>query len=91
MKKPNAYGLYDISGNVYEWCWDLYAEAYYTEDEQDFGYDPKGSDIGWYQSVRGGCWDLNKRACEITLRNYNRPYPGNDMLGIRLAKGVKSQ
>lgn len=91
MKKPNAYGFYDMSGNVYEWCWDLYAENYYTDDEQDFGYDPKGSDIGWYHSVRGGCWELNKRACEITLRNYNRPYPGNDMLGIRLAKGVKSQ
>ncbi len=90
MKKPNLFGLYDMSGNVYEWCWDFYAENYYTEKEKDFGYDPKGIDNGWYHSVRGGCWYLNKRACEITLRNYNRPYPGNNMLGIRLVKGAKS-
>ena len=91
MKKPNAYGLYDMSGNMYEWCWDLYDTSYYVEEGKDFGYDPKGTDNGWYRSVRGGCWYLNNRACEITLRNLNRPYPGNDMLGIRLVRGVKAK
>lgn len=89
-KKPNGYGLYDMSGNIYEWTWDLYNEDYYTEIGKDFGYNPKGSDVGWYRSVRGGCWYLNKRSCQITLRNLNRPYLGNNMLGIRLAKGSKS-
>lgn len=91
MKKPNAYGLYDMSGNMYEWCWDFYVESYYAEEGKDFGYNPKGSDKGWYHSVRGGCWYLNKRSCEITLRNFNRPYPGSKLVGIRLIRGAKSQ
>ena len=88
-KKPNSYGLYDMSGNVYEWCWDFYVTGYYTKDGKDFGYDPKGIDEGFYRSTRGGCWELNSRACEITFRNFNRPHSKINIQGFRLAKGAK--
>jgi hypothetical protein len=90
MKKPNGYMLYDMSGNMYEWCWDFYVEGYYTEDGKDFGYDPRGIENGYFRSSRGGCWQLNSRACEITLRNFNRPHSKIDIQGFRLAKGTKS-
>ena len=86
LKRPNAHGLYDMSGNVYEWCWDLYTGKEDIEEGKNYALDPKGNTKGWYRTVRGGCHYLNARACEVIFRNYNRPYPSNNMLGIRLVK-----
>lgn len=51
--KPNAWGLYDLPGNVWNWCSDWYAEDYYTNSP---AHDPRGPDQGEYRVIRGGGW-----------------------------------
>jgi formylglycine-generating enzyme required for sulfatase activity len=51
---PNAYGLYDMAGNMDEWCWDFYDSTYYAKSPSS---DPRGAFSGFYRVVRGGGWD----------------------------------
>ena len=51
---PNAYGLYDMVGNMFEWCWDLYSSSYYVSSPSS---DPRGASSGSNRVVRGGCWN----------------------------------
>src|SRR3989338_6090740 len=65
QKKPNAIGLYDMSGNVWEWASDLYDGSYYEISPKD---NPKGPDNGMYHMLRGGSWysvAKNARTTEI--------------------------
>lgn len=63
QKEANAFGLYDVHGNVYEWCWDWYG-AYSTDPT-----DPKGPDSGTFRVIRGGSWESNSQACRSAFRN----------------------
>ena len=77
---PNAYGLYDMSGNVWEWCWDWYGD--YTEEEAT---DPVGADSGSYRVRRGGFWGSYAGYCRASIRSGTTP--GNRRyLGFRLAR-----
>ena len=58
-KRPNAWGLFDMHGNVSEWCWDWYDENYYQNSP---GVDPLGAGAAAYRVYRGGCWNDGPRS-----------------------------
>jgi formylglycine-generating enzyme required for sulfatase activity len=74
-KLPNAWGLYDMHGNVYEWCWDWYGDDYYTA--AGAGSDPKGPASGEFRVERGGSWtngEVNMRSASRSRFYPNRRY-----------------
>lgn len=80
MKKSNELGIYDMTGNVWEWCQDVF-EWYDMQDKTD----PKGPTKGSKRVFRGGSWCNNADECRISFRNNNPPDVRLDRLGLRLA------
>lgn len=77
---PNELGLYDMSGNVYEWCQDVYGE--YCDD---FQKDPTGPIQGEKRVFRGGSFINTKKECRTSYRNYDKESYKQPILGLRLA------
>ena len=80
-KKPNELGIYDMSGNVYEWCWDWYNRGYYEKSPKD---NPKGAIKSSSRVRRGGSWDFYASGVRCAYRNYSRAYYRNYDIGFRL-------
>ncbi|MFC0623051.1 formylglycine-generating enzyme family protein [Kribbella deserti] len=72
-KEPNAWGLYDMLGNVWEWCWDLYDPVAY----------------GNYRVLRGGGWFDEHWSCRASVRRRSHPTYRIDDVGLRLARTLR--
>ena len=79
LKSANGYGLYDMSGNVWEWCWDWYSSSTPTG-----GQDPKGAASGVIRVVRGGGWGIGADNAARAYRSLNSPVIRYYDLGLRL-------
>ncbi len=82
QKEPNQLGLYDMTGNVREWCQDYYGPDYYAHSPS---LNPQGPNEGSRRIIRGGSFNNQDEACVVTYRAYSSPDNKNKFTGLRLA------
>jgi formylglycine-generating enzyme required for sulfatase activity len=92
LKAPNALGIFDMSGNVCEWCWDWYNESVTSNDAiyiiDDIINNPCGASLGSDRVRRGGSWSLNVYFCSISYRDNKSPDYKINSLGIRVVRSI---
>lgn len=84
-KQPNGLGLYDMSGNVWQWTEDWYDRRYYRESPRN---NPKGPKSGTKRVFRGGSWFYDQRGVRATYRDFSAPDFRSSYLGFRLVSPI---
>ena len=82
QKLPNAWGLYDMLGNVREWCQEWYEAGYYRASPPA---DPPGPSQATHRVIRGGCWNAAPGYCRPAYRDGDAPVYRYSSLGFRVA------
>lgn len=85
--KPNAWGLFDVHGNVAEWCGDWYEKDYFGVSPKS---DPVGPRTGNHRVIRGGAWLISNDNCRSASRAFHLPSERKYYLGFRVAKSASS-
>ncbi len=86
QKQPNELGIYDMTGNVREWCWDWLDPSYYSKSPAEH---PKGAEVGYYRVLRGGAWNYKDKECRVANRDYYEPYLRyNRHTGLRIGRNM---
>jgi formylglycine-generating enzyme required for sulfatase activity len=80
----NGYGLHDMAGNVWEWCWDWYGESTYVNNASD----PRGAASGTDRVLRGGGFDYSAVGCRAAERGSRPPSAKGSFCGFRLARSI---
>ena len=87
---PNQFGLYDMSGNLWEWCEDWFQEDFYSQQGATYLNPLCTNSASGYRVIRGGTWDYRARYCRSAMRYWNRPVSLNNTLGFRVVLPVSS-
>ncbi|MCO6175551.1 formylglycine-generating enzyme family protein [Flavobacterium sp. NRK F10] len=84
-KLANELGIYDMSGNVWEWCWDWYNKDFYLTES---GNNPIGPERGTERCLRGGSWDSRLYSLRCANRLKDKPFLSSEFYGFRLARTI---
>ena len=90
LKKSNELGIYDMSGNVWEWCDDIYRNEYFENGKQKHpGWPFKGTFLFFRRIIKGGSWGGTEKGCRVLYTDYDVENYEDEYGGLRLAHSYR--